>query len=149
MRRDVLDSLLAWAGSRRGGVMAALAVIAILCAAGLALPGGVWADRRDVNPHVWSDKALCASCHNSAMPALKLDSVTVCTHCHGGYLGNHPVAKHPIGKRPGINISRRMPLDKKGKLVCYTCHDNHNRSEYPNMLRIGYLQLCAACHRGY
>ncbi|MFQ5353446.1 MAG: cytochrome c3 family protein [Thermodesulfobacteriota bacterium] len=140
----MLNSLTAGAA-----VKAAPAFVVLLFAAWLAVPSAGLAQSRDVNPHNWSDKTGCVSCHKSVMPALKMDSVTVCTHCHGGNLVNHPVAKHPIGKKPGINISRRMPLDRDGKLVCYTCHDNHNRSDYPNMLRVGYLQLCSACHRGY
>ncbi|MFQ5479896.1 MAG: cytochrome c3 family protein [Thermodesulfobacteriota bacterium] len=131
--------------SLRAGFLAAVFALVFLFVSGPAAPGEV----RAANPHDWHDKGQCATCHESAMPALKFDSVTVCTHCHDGYIENHPVTKHPIGKRPGINISRRMPLDSGGKLVCYTCHDMHNRSDYPNMLRIDYLRLCSACHRGY
>ena len=101
------------------------------------------------SPHDYSDESACAYCHKQKVPDLKFDAVTVCTRCHEGYLGNHPVAKHPIGERPGINISRLMPLSLDGRMVCYTCHDNHNKSAYPKMLRTDYLRLCSACHRGY
>jgi len=109
-------------------------------------PGALAANK---NPHDYNDKGSCSACHKQKVPDLKFDAVTVCTRCHEGYLGNHPVAKHPIGKRPNINISRLMPLSLDGRMVCYTCHDNHNRSAYPNMLRTEYLRLCSACHRGY
>ncbi len=136
-------------GRLMAGLMMVLSIAAFIFVLQLAVPGEPRAAGGRVNPHDWSAKDKCSICHKSAMPALKIDSVTVCTHCHEGYIGNHPVTKHPIGKRPEINISRRMPLDADGKLVCYTCHDTHNRSDFPNMLRIGYLQLCSACHRGY
>ncbi len=128
-------------------VGAAMAVLVLMHGLGLSTVAGAAA--RGHNPHDYSKKDECAYCHTSSMPALKFDSVTICTRCHDGYLGNHPVAKHPMGKRPGINISRLMPLSSDGKMVCYTCHDNHNRSSYPNMLRTDYLRLCSSCHRGY
>ncbi len=130
-------------------IMAGLALAVFLFLSLLTLPRVSLAAGHGVNPHEWENKESCSYCHGSEMPSLKLDTVTLCTRCHKEQLGNHPVAKHPIGKRPRINISRRMPLDKSGKLVCYTCHDAHNKSEYPNMLRIDYLRLCSACHRGY
>ncbi len=128
--------------------VAFIMVLAFTLSAGPFVSGRAWA-KGGKNPHDYSDKEACASCHKSAVPDLKFDTVTICTRCHEGYLGNHPVAKHPIGKRPGINITRLMPLSLDGKMVCYTCHDNHNRSGYPNMLRTDYLKLCSACHRGY
>jgi len=139
-------------GSRRARlavVVAGIALLTFLMASQLTLSGASWAAVQGANPHEWDNKESCSACHGSLMPSLKLDAVTLCTRCHKEQIGNHPVAKHPIGKRPKINISRRMPLDESGKLVCYTCHDSHNRSKYANMLRIDYLRLCSACHRGY
>jgi len=101
------------------------------------------------NPHDFSRKDYCSSCHGEAPPALSFDPVTTCTKCHMGNVGNHPVSRHPIGKAPRINIAAYLPLSEGGLLVCYTCHDQHNTSGHPRMLRVEYLRLCASCHRGY
>lgn len=126
-----------------------LGVVTIAFALTLGLFAEVWSAERGNNPHDYSRQDECASCHEKPLPKLKFDSVTICTRCHSGYVGNHPVARHPLGERPKINISSLMPLSADGKMVCYTCHDNHNRSSYPNMLRTDYLRLCSSCHRGY
>ncbi len=128
----------------------AVAAVCVLSLGAATLQRGAFGASAGVkNPHDYSDRTACGSCHKKTPPDLKFDAVTVCTRCHEGYLGNHPVSKHPIGKRPNINITRLMPLSVDGRMVCYTCHDNHNRSGFPSMLRTDYLRLCSACHRGY
>ena len=107
-------------------------------------------ERADIiNPHDFSNKDYCGVCHTGSPPELSFDPVTTCTKCHMGNVGNHPVARHPIGKAPRINIAGFLPLSGKGLLVCYTCHDQHNVSGHPGMLRVEYLRLCASCHVGY
>ncbi len=135
---------------RKGLYFIALTVVLVLMF-GLQLSHSTVAGAASTgnNPHDFSNKEECSSCHGSSMPSLSFDSVTVCTRCHEGFLGNHPVAKHPIGKIPEINITKLMPLSSDGKMVCYTCHDNHNSSSYPKMLRTDYMRLCSSCHRGY
>ncbi len=129
--------------------VAAISVLGLMLGVLPSFSPSARAAMRGENPHDYSNKEGCRSCHADSMPALRFDSVTVCTRCHDGFLGNHPVAKHPIGKRPSINITRLMPLSSDGKMVCYTCHDNHNKTNYKNMLRTDYLRLCSSCHRGY
>lgn len=106
-------------------------------------------DRVEVNPHSNRGKKHCVQCHQGETARLNFDPVTTCTKCHQGNIGNHPVARHPIGKAPRINLPAFLPTTKDGIMVCYTCHDPHNRSGHPKMLRVQYLMLCASCHVGY
>lgn len=100
-------------------------------------------------PHNYAKKELCEYCHKGMPPALTFDPVTTCTRCHPGNVGNHPVTKHPVGVIPRIHIPANLPLTREGALVCYTCHDQHNRTNLQNMLRVEYYRLCASCHVGY
>lgn len=101
------------------------------------------------DPHNYSKKELCEYCHKGLPPELTFDPVTTCARCHPGNVGNHPVTKHPVGVKPKIHIPKNLPLTKEGALVCYTCHDNHNRTSNQHMLRVEYFKLCASCHVGY
>lgn len=105
--------------------------------------------RVDVNPHDYSKKDFCSVCHTSEPPLLNLDPVTTCTKCHPGNVGNHPVTRHPIGKMPRIRVPASLPLTENGEMVCYTCHEPHNRSRHGKMLRVDFTKLCATCHAGY
>jgi len=79
-----------------------------------------------VNPHNYDKKDYCSLCHIAAeIPKLNHDVITTCVK---------------------VNIPEWMPLSKEGKLVCYTCHDYHNRSGLKRMLRVDYETLCASCH---
>jgi len=102
-----------------------------------------------INPHNYDNKDYCQSCHVvSEMPRLSYDIITTCVKCHPGSIGNHPVSRHPIlVKVPyKIAVPDWMPLSKEEKIVCSTCHDNHNRSGFRRMLRIDYESLCVSCH---
>ncbi|MFQ5442678.1 MAG: cytochrome c3 family protein [Thermodesulfobacteriota bacterium] len=123
--------------------------VTILTAAALGQARPIKAGAGNVNPHDFSKKKYCGVCHSASPPGLKFDTVTTCTRCHEANVANHPVTRHPVGKAPGINISRILPLSMDGHIVCYTCHDNHNRSGNTRMLRVPYKKLCNACHRGY
>lgn len=101
------------------------------------------------NPHYYKVKSLCALCHTAEPPELSFDPVTTCAKCHDGYIVNHPVAGHPMGKVPEAGVSVVMYLSDEGEMVCHTCHDPHNRLRHQNMLRIPYFQICASCHKGY
>lgn len=102
-----------------------------------------------VNPHNYNKREYCSYCHKTDQLSLNFDPVTTCTKCHSGNVDNHPITRHPIGKVPRINIPKVLPLTKEGQLVCYTCHDPHNRTRNQNMLRVDYNRLCALCHVGY
>lgn len=103
----------------------------------------------NANPHVPGDLALCSACHTANPPALSFDAVTTCVKCHAGNVDNHPVSSHPIGSLPRISVPSSMPLTKDGKMVCYTCHDPHNRHKRGKMLRVDYQTICVTCHVGY
>lgn len=106
-------------------------------------------ERAEVNPHSNAARKHCSLCHTNELPKLTFDPVTTCTRCHPSNVGNHPVARHPMGKAPRINLPAFLPTTKNGLMVCYTCHEQHNKSGHPKMLRIEYLRLCASCHVGY
>lgn len=103
----------------------------------------------NVNPHDYGRKELCSLCHAEDGVSLNFDPVTTCTKCHSGNVANHPVSRHPIGKVPRIAIPDILPLTKDRQIVCYTCHDPHNKSKHIKMLRVDFLKLCASCHVGY
>ncbi len=101
------------------------------------------------SPHDFRDKKSCVICHVSQSPELLADPVTTCTKCHAGNVGNHPVVRHPMGKAPGRMLPVSLPVSEGGLLVCNTCHEQHNKTRHPNMLRVSYFKLCASCHKGY
>ncbi|MBI4948643.1 MAG: hypothetical protein HY955_00670 [Deltaproteobacteria bacterium] len=101
------------------------------------------------SPHDFSRKEFCSVCHKAEPPLLNLDPVTTCTKCHPGNVGNHPVTRHPIGKMPRIRVPASLPLTDDGEMVCYTCHEPHNKSRHGKMLRVDFTKLCASCHAGY
>lgn len=99
-----------------------------------------------VNPHDFERKDLCPSCHGD-IPMLSHDPMTTCTKCHPGNVGDHPFQGHPTYIRVSKKVDAlMMPLTHDGWLVCYTCHDYHNRSGFKRMLRIEYESLCRLCH---
>lgn len=102
-----------------------------------------------VNPHNFVVKEYCSICHTKRPPELNKDPVTTCTKCHPANVGNHPVARHPMGKKVKIYTPNKLPLTEDGLIVCYTCHDPHNTSQFKNMLRVDYFGLCVSCHVGY
>lgn len=102
-----------------------------------------------INPHVFGSLQGCSYCHTDDIPNLSFDPVSTCTKCHEGNIGNHPVARHPIGKKTRIPIPALLPVTDEDKMVCYTCHEPHNRTRHEKMLRMSYHSLCAVCHQGY
>lgn len=101
------------------------------------------------SPHDFGATQYCSVCHKQPPPALNLDPMATCTKCHAGNVGNHPVSRHPLWVTPRISVPAYLPLSREGKLVCFTCHDPHNRSGIDKMLRVDFKRLCASCHAGY
>jgi len=102
-----------------------------------------------INPHNYVVEKFCAACHTDRPPELSFDAVTTCTKCHPANIGNHPVSRHPLGKKAQISVPKALPLTADGEMVCHTCHDPHNKSTHRRMLRVEYFALCASCHKGY
>lgn len=98
-----------------------------------------------INPHDYEKKKFCPVCHGD-IPKLNHDPMTTCVKCHPANINNHPVSHHPLlPKVSKVVAPEWMPLPE-GKLVCYTCHDYHNKSDFRRMLRIDYEILCVSCH---
>jgi len=124
------------------------AFAALLCAPAVAAPPETEGIVR-ASPHDFGNKSNCAVCHQDEPPALTLDPMATCTKCHHNNMSNHPVSRHPLGIKPRISVPAFLPLTQDGKMVCYTCHDPHNKSGIDNMLRVNFIRLCASCHAGY
>lgn len=130
----------------------ALVFLLTLCLVSAATTAGAQDEEQaeeTVNPHNFVVEAYCKYCHTERPPELSHDPVTTCTKCHMANVGNHPVANHPVGETAEIHVPASLPLTGDGRMVCYTCHDPHNTSEHPKMLRVSYFKLCVSCHAGY
>ena len=101
------------------------------------------------NPHDKSNKQTCKVCHEPETMKLRQDPLSTCLRCHEGNRDGHPVARHPVGQQTKIKFPKALPSAPGNKLVCYTCHEPHNSSGNPRLLRINFDALCASCHVGY
>jgi predicted CXXCH cytochrome family protein len=94
------------------------------------------------NPHNFQDKELCQQCHTQELPALTLPPVALCKKCHKPGTNDHPT---------GVTVKNPIPnelaLDKSKKMVCHTCHDPHQQTSYPALLRMDFDDLCRLCHQ--
>ncbi len=89
----------------------------------------------------------CTACHNphssnSMMYFLKKDYTTdLCYTCHKKEdMKDH---RHPVGIKPTrVKLPASRRLDKKGRLICTTCHNPHG-DDSPRMLP---KEGCAGCH---
>ncbi len=140
----------------------------------LFLPLGV-ADAKVVLESHNSAKG-CAICHyrwldvfyyegqNTALVPYQKERVAasekMCFSCHNGSvadsrrkvwkLGGHKVKVKPSSV---IHISKVLPLDKDGRIVCATCHTAHGVSDETRFDQVIYLrlpnpnsELCKVCH---
>lgn len=102
------------------------------------------------NPHSGDRQDTCPACHfvvgervvidRTLAPA---DPISTCTACHPQVPGRD----HPAGVPVRTLVPTNLPLGGGGKLVCSTCHDPHNETKYPGLLRMEFNALCAACHK--
>jgi hypothetical protein len=166
----------------------AAALSALLASA--LLPAGVCAQGLDLeaatekvleaydapNPHFELD---CTDCHDPE-PDFDKDTwatvkfvngdagiVDLCYQCHDASDNVHPVHVDPTTAKPPIKVPEDFPLErygeKKGTVVCITCHYIHTKTAGMKLLR-GFpvsadpadmaqakftdrRQLCEACHR--
>jgi predicted CXXCH cytochrome family protein len=88
-----------------------------------------------LNPHFFPAEDSCPKCHKAAR------QIIPCTSCHTPGSNDHPVN---ISNYETVHVS--LPLSPEGKITCYTCHDPHNQSEIPPLLRLSCDQLCLSCH---
>ncbi len=82
----------------------------------------------------------------------------VCTRCHQQFPcdpGNRDGFSHPVSVVPTMTIPIDMPLDKKGRVTCITCHSYHAEfwdAEYNNeslLRRSKGGTLCYTCHKNF
>jgi|MudIll2142460700_1097286.scaffolds.fasta_scaffold07387_4 predicted CXXCH cytochrome family protein len=92
------------------------------------------------------NKHECSYCHITmhadAAMLLKTSLSGLCLECHSGRSGSN---EHRIDIAPSVEAVG-LPLSKDGKITCATCHDPHEKSEYPMLLRVKPSELCFKCH---
>ncbi|MBI5527427.1 MAG: hypothetical protein HY897_13925 [Deltaproteobacteria bacterium] len=92
------------------------------------------------NVHDFKGRPLCQRCHPNHDARLLEHPVPLCKRCHSFGHSNHPVdvpAKPP--KPVGIPLW-------EGKIVCHTCHDQHDVTKNKYGLRLPFTPLCKKCH---
>ena len=92
------------------------------------------------------NKHECSYCHitspeDAAMP-LKASLSGMCLECHPDRSGSN---EHKLDIAPSREVVG-LPLSKDGKITCATCHDPHEKSGYPMLLRVEPSELCFKCH---
>jgi len=92
------------------------------------------------NPHNYLGSELCQKCHTGPEGGLRSDPVTLCKDCHPQRHGNHPV--EIVQKKP----SPELPYGPGGKILCHTCHDQHDMRAQKKGLRARFNDLCMKCH---
>ncbi len=119
---------------------------------------------RQGNPHVDSYFA-CKACHTSSVASeirapdyrlrYKGDIGVLCVSCHLTERGHHPtgVRLPPPMAESVAAAGSDLPLDREGRITCYTCHDNGCTGGKPGM-QVRYYDrtklqsdLCWVCHR--
>lgn len=102
------------------------------------------------SPHAGDGQTVCSACHPGAAGEVAADKalepadpIAACTACHP----QAPGRDHPVGVSLRLPAPPDLPLSDAGKLVCTTCHDPHNETQFLAMLRMEVNALCVACHR--
>ena len=119
---------------------------------------------RQANPHEASYFA-CKACHTTSIPdeitnpdyklRYRGDINILCVSCHVTDRGHHPTGLPPPPfMLEDIEASdKTIPLDREGRINCYTCHDNGCSSGEQAMRQRYYGRanlentLCWICHR--
>jgi predicted CXXCH cytochrome family protein len=100
-----------------------------------------------IKPHVSKDTLSddCFVCHNRnmAMDQFGMSQKFICLKCH-------KYKEHPPRTKKNVDIPSDVTgvlLDKKGKVMCTTCHDPHSDDTTNNKLKVvGEITVCEACH---
>ena len=92
------------------------------------------------------EKHECGYCHLTSDKTnkmrLKATLAELCIECHSDRSGPN---EHKVGIAPPKGVAE-LPFDKDGLLTCVTCHDPHEKSGYPKLLRVKPSELCLKCH---
>lgn len=118
---------------------------------------------QEENPHA-DDYAACPGCHAVSFadqirpPGFALlyggDMTRLCLSCHVTERGHHPTGLGlPAPVRARLDAAAlTLPLDARGRVTCYTCHDNGCSTGHQGM-RVRHYDsadvrndLCWACH---
>ncbi len=115
----------------------------------------------ETNPHkdIQSGEG-CVFCHDSKPDLkksvdveqlkMKSDIVILCIRCHDE--AAHPAATNHVGfftkeamDALAIQIPKELPLDRRGRVVCSTCHNPHAGGEKRGVV-VG-MEICNLCHK--
>ncbi|MFZ5997069.1 MAG: cytochrome c3 family protein [Nitrospirota bacterium] len=92
-----------------------------------------------------SEKHDCSFCHISGGKTpftLKSPLSALCLECHSDRSG---AREHKVDIVPKMKVEK-LPLSSGGKITCITCHDQHEKSGFPKLLRERHDELCLSCH---
>ncbi len=88
----------------------------------------------------------CGYCHVSGgkekAGKLKAPLSGLCLECHPD---RKSPDEHVVDVVPPMNVAG-LPLSADGKMTCVTCHDPHEKSGFPTLLRVEPSDLCFRCH---
>ena len=118
-------------------------------------PGSAWAEPAHDNAGI-----RCLDCHvtlpfEEAELVFHDDIQPMCVKCHVGFhckTGEDGGFSHPLEVVPSIHIPLDMPLDKRRRLTCITCHLFHDSdrpaADLPRFMlrRPQGLTFCYTCH---
>lgn len=102
-------------------------------------------------------KTRCLDCHvtlpfNPERLSFYEDVAGVCRECHRSDHAKSTLS-HPVEVVPSMKIPRDMPLDRRGRLTCITCHTFHAEwqavvDDNPYLLRRPEgKKFCYYCHK--
>jgi len=93
-----------------------------------------------------ANKHECSYCHitsdKTAGMLRKASLSALCAECHPDRMGPN---EHRVDIAPSMKVVE-LPLSKDGKITCATCHDPHEQSGHPLLLRVAPSELCLKCH---
>ncbi len=93
-----------------------------------------------------AEKHECNFCHITSdktdIMQLKASLAELCIECHSDRKSQD---EHRVGVVSPVK-GDELPLSKDGRITCITCHDPHEKSGYPMLLRVNPSDLCLRCH---
>jgi predicted CXXCH cytochrome family protein len=94
-----------------------------------------------------SIKKDCNLCHKlnkkGTLVRLKVPMSQLCLDCHSE---RTPPGEHVVDVKATMKV-RYLPLDRKGRITCVTCHEPHGMTGKVKMLRARPSELCNYCHK--